>query len=84
MQVKIERVGDLILNVRENHGEKFYCLDDIIEQLGKMPQCALMEQAPIEINARIIFAFRYDETNFIRSVFVDETGLKNLTKINFK
>ncbi len=78
MQVKIERVGDLMLTVKENHGEKFYSLEDILEQTGITP-CALdAEQAPIEINARIIFAFRYDETNFIRSVFVDETGLKSL------
>lgn len=78
MQVTLERVGDLFLTVRENNGEKFYNLEDILKQTGKMTQCAFMEQTPIKIDARIIFYFRFDGDNLIRSVFVDETGLKNL------
>lgn len=32
MQAKFERVGDLILNVRDNNGETFYNLENILEQ----------------------------------------------------
>ena len=78
MEIKTERVGDLILNVRENRGEKFYNLEDIIKQIKKLP-CPLDKiQKPVKLNCNVIFGYRFDGTNFIQSVFVDETGLKNL------
>lgn len=40
MQVKMERVGDLLLTVKENRGRKFYSLEDILQQINKTP-CAL-------------------------------------------
>ena len=78
MEIKTERVGDLILNVRENRGEKFYNLEDIIKQINKLP-CPLDKiQKPVKLNCNVIFGYRFDGMNFIQSVFVDETGLKNL------
>ena len=78
MEIKTERVGDLILNVRENRGEKFYNLEDIIKQIKKLP-CPLDKiQKPVKLNCNVIFGYRFDGMNFIQSVFVDETGLKNL------
>ena len=82
MQVKIERVGDLMLTVKENHGEKFYSFEDVLEQTGITP-CALdAEQKTLMLNCKVIFGYRFDGTNFLQSVFVDEAGLKNLTKSN--
>ena len=78
MNVKVERVGDLILTTKDNAGEKFYNLEDILEQAGKFP-CALDKvQTPIKLDCHIIFGYRYDAPDFIQSVFVDEKGLHQL------
>ena len=80
MQVTLERVGDLFLTVRENNGEKFYNLEDILQQIKKLP-CPLDKiQKPVKLNCNVIFGYRFDGTNFIQSVFVDETGLKDIVQ----
>lgn len=80
MKVQIERVGDMALTVKENCGEKFYCLEDILWHTDKT-LCALDKvQKPIKLNCEVIFGYRYDGANFIQSVFVDENGLKNLSQ----
>lgn len=81
MQVKIERVGNLALTVKENNGEKFYCLDEILKQTDRTP-CALTRgaQTPIWLfNCSFIYSYHYTGEHFIQSVFVDERGLKQLT-----
>lgn len=78
MNVRIERFADLAVTVQENRGEKFYCLYDILRQTNQEP-CALdKEQTPIKLDCKIIAGYRYDGTNFIQSVFVDEKGLNSL------
>ena len=78
MQIILERIGNLALTVEEHYGQKFYSLDDILEQTKKKPHI-FTEQHPIKLNCGIIFGHRLDGENIIRSVFVDEDGLKSLS-----
>ena len=78
MEVKIERVGKLALTVKENVGEKFYCLDDILIQTNRA-FCALDKiQKPVKLDCNIIFGYRFTGEHFIQSVFVDQDGLDKL------
>lgn len=78
MQIIIERVDNFMLTVCENKGEKFYSLDDILEQTKKAPFAPLQEQEPVKLDCRMIYSLRGDGNNLIRSVFIDEKGLQSL------
>ena len=76
MEINFERVGDLVLTVRKNDGEKFYGIEDILEQSGYSPRAMDEVQIPIKFTGRIIFGYRSNGCDFIQSVFVDKAGLK--------
>ena len=80
MDINFERVGNLVLNVRKNDGEKFYSLESILEQSGKAP-CALdKKQEPVKLDCRAIFGYRFNGYDFVQSVFIDKAGLQKIIR----
>lgn len=80
MKIKLEKICDGILaTVRVINGEKYYCLPEILEQLGlKSTGFNEKEKKPLTISAKIVWGFRGDALNLLETVFIDENSAGEL------
>ena len=82
MKITMEKVRDGVLaTVRDIHGERYYCLPEILEQLGlKSNGFNAEEKPPLTISAKIVWGFRSDTRNLLETVFIDEKSVRELIR----
>ena len=74
LEIKAKCLTDKILStVKEVDGEEYYCLPEILEQLGL--KGGFNEKIiPITISGKIVWGFRFDSLNFLETVFIDKNS----------
>lgn len=80
--VSMKKIEGRLIQYREQGGEDFYCLADILDALDMKPHLigGDIEKKPIRISARIIWGLRKVGECFIESPFIDEESAKNMFK----
>ena len=82
MKIVMRRLADnIIATVKEVDNEEYYCLSEILEQLGLKAKCFNEdEKKPITISGKIVWGFRSDSLNFLETIFIDKESVLALIK----
>lgn len=80
MKIKAKRLTDNILaTVKEIDGEEYYCLPEILEQLG-LKGGFNEKSIPATISGKIVWGFRCDSFNLLETAFIDKNSALALIK----
>lgn len=80
LEMKAKRLTDnVVATVKEVDGKEYYCLSEILEQLG-LKGSFNEKIIPITISAKIIWGFRFDSLNLLETVFIDKNSALTLIK----